>query len=100
MPVLTIAQRVDNGIALLDEKVPSWQDKVDPSTLTLSRIDACVLGQLFGSYYDGAEQLGFDPESKQASDLGFFLKDDEHRYITYQQLTEEWSTRLMDYFSC
>lgn len=60
-----IAERVSAGIALLDEKVPNWRDKIDLSTLDLRNTDKCVLGQIFkgadgscmSGYFTGCEIL-------------------------------------------
>lgn len=52
------ADVVNAGIKLLDESGPSnWRDLVDLNTLRLEACDVCVLGQVFGSFDDGLDNL-------------------------------------------
>ena len=52
MAELSIAERVANGVKWLDENRPSWIAEVNPDTLALQSPCDCVLGQLFGNYWD------------------------------------------------
>jgi len=54
-----VADRVSAGIALLDEKVPNWRDKIDLETLNLRNTRNCVLGQVFKTPED-SWQSGYD----------------------------------------
>lgn len=51
-----VAERVARGAAWLDEKYPQWFDKIDLSTLDLSRCTECVLGQVYTGVIPAAEQ--------------------------------------------
>lgn len=53
-----VGTRVMRGLALLDEKVPGWRERVDPSRLDMTSDSECVLGQLFGTYPYGCQTLG------------------------------------------
>jgi hypothetical protein len=54
--VSDVAERVARGAAWLDEKYPQWFDKIDLSTLDLSRCTQCVLGQVYTGVIPAAEQ--------------------------------------------
>lgn len=47
------------GASFLDERAPEgWYNIVDPDRLDQSDADECVLGQVYGYYDDGVEELG------------------------------------------
>ncbi len=48
---------VDAGVAVLDQKNPGWRGQVDLDILDMHNTRSCVLGQLYGSYWDGLEVL-------------------------------------------
>lgn len=50
-------ERVQNGAALLDVRVPGWANLIDVGTLDLGESCACVLGQLEGTFWAGARRL-------------------------------------------
>lgn len=54
----TLQDRVKRGAALLDEKHPGWAEKIDKLLLDMNDCYDCVLGQLYGEYFDGREALG------------------------------------------
>jgi hypothetical protein len=45
--------RVNRGIALMDQKYPHWWRVLDLDTLDLRSTKNCVLGQVAGDYLDG-----------------------------------------------
>lgn len=54
----TIVQlRVARGAALLDVQRPGWEDEIDLSYLNLGDPDRCVLGQTYGGYRNGLQNL-------------------------------------------
>jgi hypothetical protein len=61
---------VENGAALLDERLPGWANEIDAEELDLERSCNCVLGQLFGSYDKGRRVLGLS--HSEAKRFGFF----------------------------
>jgi hypothetical protein len=68
----TVAERVQAGAAWLDEHRPGWVADIDLDRLVLSSPCRCVLGQLYGSYYNAPIKY-FD-----TSDYGFdTLAEDE-----------------------
>lgn len=79
------AAKVKSGIALLDAHFggSSWKTDIDLDTLDLGSCSVCVLGQLFGNYSDGLDELGiiggysygFDQSSGSFRDLTAAWKD-------------------------
>lgn len=67
-----VTGRVARGVALLDEKVPGWVDRVDVEQLDVSNGLTCVLGQLFLTYSSGRAKLDLD--EVQAAEHGFQLR--------------------------
>ncbi len=55
-----IAERVARGAALLDEKIPGWDKRIDLKTLNLGSCTECIVGQtrFYEVGYDSA--YGFD----------------------------------------
>lgn len=107
----TAADRVSAGIALLDEKVPNWRDKVNIATLNIRHTRQCVLGQVFKtdddsweSGYDvGIKALGLrgckccDDGPLVAADYGFDANmevGDEPIDVQFDALQEEWERQL------
>lgn len=43
----TIRERIERGIAWLDQTVPAWRDAIHRRALDLSDSNDCVLGQVF-----------------------------------------------------
>jgi len=75
---------VDNGAALLDERLPGWRDHIDPNTLELADGCNCILGQLFGDYGKGIDILAVSPTK-----YGFVKSR-----TTYERLTAAWKAVL------
>lgn len=95
--MLTIQQRVQNGIDLLDAKWPKdWRDRVNLETLDMTDCLLCVLGQTCGDYRDG--RLRFELNLEDSIDNGFTggrvhvsQEGDE-----FQELKTEWIRRLTE----
>lgn len=47
-----ITERVAQGAALLDEKLPGWHERIDVGRLDLGDTCDCILGQEFASHPD------------------------------------------------
>ncbi len=48
------------GARLMDEARPGWFNHIDTAMLDINDRGRCVLGQLFGNFYDGCRQLKID----------------------------------------
>lgn len=73
---------VSRGAALLDRTHPGWAGQVDLAFLDLADCVACVLGQLFGAYADGCDEMNLnmgseliEGDDETAPWLGFELPD-------------------------
>lgn len=51
----TIRRRVNRGAAWLDKVFPDWVNRINLESLKLVSGERCVLGQLFGDYYQTAD---------------------------------------------
>jgi len=102
---IPLAERVAAGMAWLDRvgtppgRGP-WRDRVNVSRLDMACDYSCVLGQIYGLYQDGYEELDL-PSPVQAARLGFaILTDYGVTPITtgdsdrYRELTEAWRQAL------
>ena len=98
---MTIEERVAKGAALLDEKVPGWEEKIDLDHLLMGTCQHCILGQAMGYY--GSRQLhalGFAPMDKDKSDeymdvsYGFDKPSGAHEY--YTDLEAAWTTLILN----
>jgi len=89
----TIAARVARGAALLDERMPGWDQRINLDRLDLHSPCRCILGQIFpassrdGGYWDGIKELGlasWGPDPGGAEAYGFTTARN------FQMLTAEW----------
>lgn len=89
----TIKERVRAGMALLDERVPGWEQRIDLDTLHLGDCTTCVMGHVFGSFNAGLRKLGPPIYSSSAwstsRDFGF-SGPMEH----YGALTRAWKRAI------
>lgn len=47
-----VRQRVAAGVAWLDTHAPGWTDKIDLTQLDLTHCHLCVMGQVYGDYWE------------------------------------------------
>jgi hypothetical protein len=52
-----IIERVERGALLLDVERPGWAEKIDLGRFYIDSCFECVLGQLYGEYGDGLDEL-------------------------------------------
>ena len=85
---------IQAGAKLLDEKVGgNWWERIDLQRLAMFNCYNCVLGQLFGEYFDGlahVEEVAdrFDVSARFAREHGFSCV--EHDGKSFDVLNEEW----------
>jgi hypothetical protein len=95
-----LAERVERGAALLDERRPGWWDEVDVGSLDLRQCDLCILGQLWGDYLDGRGEvvrLGYGYRAQEESirhgfDVSRRIHADLH--ADYAALTDLWRAAI------
>ena len=46
---MTTQERIDKGIAWLDEVRPGWEKEINVERLDMSEMNNCILGQLFSN---------------------------------------------------
>jgi len=88
---MTMTANVERGMALLDEKVPDWIDRVDPEKLHMSMGSGpcgCILSQLYGGFNEGCDALWLED---YPDDLGF-----TERHINYPALTRIWRQKIRE----
>lgn len=89
----SVADRVATGVRLLDCKCPGWDTRVI-APINISSTEGCILGQVFGNYWDGKTELGI----REGTPFGFmvdhegYYPDDLPDAIALQ---EEWQ-RVID----
>lgn len=88
-----VAQRVAAGAAWLDANVEGWLDSIDLDTLAMEMCEQCVLGQLFGDYFN-ADLMDDDFNLEYPATLGFDLLDCQlarsHDRRQWAELTNAW----------
>lgn len=88
------SEEIAKGIALLDAKDPGWVNLISVDALTMSDVHNCVLGQLYGDYYDGVGILLLDDYT---SDCGFDVSGEKLRLpAPWHSLTSEWKQAILD----
>jgi hypothetical protein len=97
MTTSTIDQRVQAGMAFLDQHEPGWTASIDLDQLDMSRCDRCVLGQVYGDYGTGlteCDRLSVEPYfSTIAHGFSTGVDDDDSLY-EYEDLTTAWRTAI------
>jgi hypothetical protein len=99
------AEHAQRGAQLLDRHWPGWADKVDAQRLDLASGEDNVLGQLYGSFDEGQDELlPLDPDptvwvdrKRWAAEHGFDLPQSVHldREATgYAELTACWREEI------
>lgn len=90
-----LEERVKDGAVYLDKQVPGWEHKVDLEILDMDYTRNCVLGQMYGSYRRGKDEL--EATNEKLRELGFELGCGEitHLADTYNrheiEVLEYWS---------
>lgn len=79
--------RVQTGVRWLDQHYPGWIGEINLDHLDMGDGRHCVLGQVYGDYFDAREELGLS--HKDAAMLGF-SEDWDHGPLNYDTLTDQW----------
>ncbi len=95
---ITIPERVANGVAWLDERIPTWHARVTLEDLDMADSCRCVLGLVFSDRVQDGDGFGFVMSCEMpalaspdewAVDHGF---DCDGTLSDWAHLHEEWST--------
>lgn len=108
-------QDIARGVALLDDQLPDWRERVSVDDLDLEVVSRCVVGQALGvvssvrfaptdlTWYGALERLGApgissnwgtDETVKWAENHGFDARRLNPAYRDYGRLTFEWAAYL------
>lgn len=87
------------GAALLDERYPNWENEIELAKLNMSSIDSCVLGQVYGDYLAGLQELDLDLDGRNASSYGFdldliALEQIDDTILRRAQLNQAWLDQI------
>lgn len=82
---------IHDGMELLDANRPGWRERISCNLLDLGNLDYCVLGQEFGSFYEGKYFLEERVEDFEPCNYGFDVAID---VMDYEELTELWCKEL------
>jgi hypothetical protein len=85
----TPEQRVARGVALLDERVPDWRERIDTDRLDMVDGTACVVGQLQRSFdpedwspwHHGLERLGLSAEADYDAHAHGFITETDYAWM-------------------
>lgn len=58
MEIQDVIANIPDGYALIESRKPGWVFDVDTTRLDMRNPSKCILGQLYGSYLDGRDDLG------------------------------------------
>jgi hypothetical protein len=100
--VTAVAERVARGTALLDERMPGWDKRIDLAALNISSACGCILGQLHGSFREGLFEYADTllPDGLSAADhcYGFVwaARPGEDANEEVAALTAEWKRVIAD----
>lgn len=66
---MSYAAKVRRGVELLDREMPGWHEQIRVQFLDIHSLSDCVLGQLFGSWREGADRV-LGPRTHWTNDRG------------------------------
>lgn len=93
-----VTEHAARGAALLDGEQPGWAERVDLSTFDLGKPCACVLAQVYGSYWGGRRALGMIGGYAATAETwthGFTLRPIGIRPGAWQALQEAWVAEIL-----
>jgi hypothetical protein len=84
-------RRVENGALMLDRLLPGWELEIKMPDLDMASQRFCILGQLYGDYFDGLNEVNLDANA--AEDYGFVIGIDEDS-DRYDLLKKRWGEEI------
>ncbi len=94
----TVEERVTAGAAFLDENYPGWLDRIDLDELRMDWCDACILGQVAGSYRAVYPNLGNKTLNEAQNDIaatfGFSIDTADHA-DRWPLLADAWRSYIL-----
>lgn len=79
-----LQRRVARGRALLVKTLgPRYYEQVDSGRLRMASGSLCMLGQLFGGYWEGARRLAMDVDTNSKTIMA-------HGFLVHRDIREWW----------
>lgn len=50
LPMTSLKKQISDCVALLNEHVPGWRERIGGATLAMGVANRCVIGQLYGNF--------------------------------------------------
>lgn len=94
--MLSVVERVNNGIEFLNENIPGWRQKIDKDILDIFSASTCIWGQLGWPRFKGLETVINNTDITSVYENGFmgYNFDGDEYEEDCEQLTAEWKKRL------
>ncbi len=88
--------RSRTGAAFFDTVFPQWPLRITTESLSIAHSDACVLGQMCGTFNNG--QRYFHITEERAIEFGLLVSGPPctQKTVDYQLLTEAWRELVLD----
>lgn len=91
--------RAARGAALLDELRPGWYRDVDANTFSIVSTTQCIVGQLFGDWTYGTQELNIEGNRDACEHFGFELTEDEYGLEAPRDILESrWLLEIANRF--
>ena len=96
-------ESVKHGVEFLDKHNPGWREKINRETLDLLQADCCILGQLYGNFWDalrGSIIPNRTFSTDWAEERGFYLETPARGLADWFSLTHLWRQELERRLEC
>ena len=92
-------EQIAAGMRLLDERKPGWEREIDLNILRMSSCHQCVLGQIYGNYFETATSMELGEEYGFTLPFLPMLRDLPKRTAMWETLTQEWKSAIEERIS-
>lgn len=86
----SIEERVAMGAVVLDECERGWYRRIDIKALWITSTESCILGQVFGGFVRGTQELGIEGDRFEEERLGFELTASEYTSDFHGAICEQY----------
>lgn len=92
------AARAAAGAAFLDSRLPGWAGRIERTALDMADCKRCILGQLFGDFFNGARILDISVHEDVDAQFGVNLSSDEVNAIDESCPHGSWKAKEQEAF--
>lgn len=90
-----LRKRVEAGAKFLDVVKPGWKKKIDLKKLDLQNSFTCVIGEVYGNFFEGTKELQIERDRNNLAEiLGFDMPESESYDARFATLTRIWKNFL------